>query len=94
MYYIVETEWLRDGLIFRRYDNACAAALELARGTPNEVRVVRVATLNGHGRQVMCVYNCPYEVSAAPLPLLRPLWDDDDEEEGVSKRRYRRRRKK
>jgi hypothetical protein len=88
MYYTIESEGLRERWMFRLYQNACMAALELARRTPHEVRVVRLATLSGLGRQIMCVYNCKYEVSASPPPIQV----EEGEEEG--KRRYRRKRKK
>ena len=88
MYYIVESEGLKERWMFRLYQNACMAALELARRTPYEVRVVRLATPAGLGRQIMCVYNCKYEVSASPSPIQV----EEGEEEG--KRRYRRKRKK
>jgi hypothetical protein len=88
MYYIVESEDLRERWLFRLYRNACMAALELAQRTPHEVRVVRLATSAGLGRQIMCVYNCKYEVSASPPPIQV----EENEEEG--KRRYRRKRKK
>jgi hypothetical protein len=61
MYYIVESEGLRERWLFRLYQNACMAALELAQRTPHEVRVVRLATSAGLGRQIMCVYNCKYK---------------------------------
>ena len=83
MYYIVESEGLRERWLFRLYQNACMAALELAQRTPHEVRVVRLATPSGLGRQIMCVYNCKYEVSGSPLPI-----QVEEDEEG--KRRYRR----
>jgi hypothetical protein len=86
MYYIVESEALRERWMFRLYQNACMAALELARRTPHEVRVVRLATPNGFGRQILCVYNCKYEVSTAPPPIHL-----EDEEE-PPKRRYRRKK--
>ena len=73
--------------MFRQYRNACMAALEVAQRTPHEVRVVRLATPAGLGRQIMCVYNCKYEVSASPPPI-----QVEEEEEG--KRRYRRKRNK
>jgi hypothetical protein len=63
------------------------AALELARRTPHEVWVVRVATRKGFGRQILCVYNCKYEVNPVPTPI--PI-----EEEEEPKRRYRRKRAK
>ena len=88
MYYIVESEGLKERWLFRLYRNACMAALELALRTPYEVRVVRLATPAGLGRQIMCVYNCKYEVSASPPPIQV----EENEEEG--KRRYRRKRKK
>jgi hypothetical protein len=87
MYYIVESEGLRECWMFRQYRNACMAALEVAQRTPHEVRVVRLATPAGLGRQIMCVYNCKYEVSASPPPI-----QVEEEEEG--KRRYRRKRNK
>jgi len=64
------------------------AALELAQRVPHEVRVVRLVTPSGLGRQIMCVYNCKYEVSASPPPIQV----EEEEEEG--KRRYRRKRNK
>jgi len=88
MYYIVESEGLRERWLFRLYQNACMAALELAQRTPHEVRVVRLATPSGLGRQIMCVYNCKYEVSGSHLPIVV------EEGEEVSKRRYKRKRKK
>jgi len=88
MYYTIESEGLRERWLFRLYQNACMAALELALRTPHEVRVVRLATPSGLGRQIMCVYNCKYEVSASPPPIQVK----EGEEEG--KRRYRRKRKK
>ena len=74
--------------MFRQYRNACMAALELAQRTPHEVRVVRLATPSGLGRQIICVYNCKYEVSS----YSPPIQVEEDEEEG--KRRYRRKRNK
>jgi len=88
MYYTIESEDLRERWLFRQYRAACMAALELAQRTPHEVRVVRLATPAGLGRQIMCVYNCKYEVSSSPPPIQV----EEDEEEG--KRRYRRKRKK
>ena len=88
MYYIVESEALGTRLMFRQYQAACVAAFEIALHTPHEVRVVRLATPGGLGRQIMCVYNCKYEVSASPPPIQV----EENEEEG--KRRYRRKRKK
>jgi len=88
MYYIVESEDLRERWLFRLYQNACMAALELALRTPHEVRVVRLATPSGLGRQIICVYNCKYEVSASPAPI------QVEEEEEAGKRRYRRKRNK
>jgi len=88
MYYIVESEGLRERWMFRLYQNACMAALELAKRTPHEVRVVRLATASGLGRQIMCVYNCKYEVSTTRMPIQV----EEDEEEG--KRRYSRKRNK
>jgi len=88
MYYIVESEALGKCLMFRQYQAACVAAFEIALHTPHEVRVVWLATPSGLGRQIMCVYNCKYEVSAYPPPIQV----EEDEEEG--KRRYRRKRKK
>jgi hypothetical protein len=88
MYYIVESEALGKRLMFRQYQAACVAAFEIALHTPHEVRVVRLATPGGLGRQIMCVYNCKYEVSASPPPIQV----EENEEEG--KRRYRRKRKK
>jgi len=88
MYYTIESEGLRERRLFRLYQEACMAALELAQRTPHEVRVVRLATPAGLGRQIMCVYNCKYEVSASPPPIQV----EEDEEEG--KRRYRRKRNK
>jgi hypothetical protein len=58
MYYIIESEGLRECWLFRSYRNACMAALELALRTPHEVRVVRLATPAGIGRQILCVYAC------------------------------------
>jgi len=69
MYYIVETEGDGERRMFRQYQNACMAALELARRTSHEVRVIRVATQNGLGRQILCVYNCKYQPSVAPPPM-------------------------
>jgi hypothetical protein len=88
MYYIVESEGLKERWLFRLYRNACMAALELALRTPYEVRVVRLATPSGLGRQIMCVYNCKYEVSASPAPI------QVEEEEEAGKRMYRRKRNK
>ena len=88
MYYIIESEGLRERWLFRLYRNACMAALELAQRTPHEVRVVRLATPGGLGRQIMCVYNCKYEVSASPPPI------QVEEEEEAGKRRYSRKRNK
>jgi hypothetical protein len=88
MYYIVESEGLKERWLFRLYQTACMAALELARRTPHEVRVVRLATPAGLGRQIMCVYNCKYEVSATRMPIQV----EECEEEGKS--RYRRKRNK
>jgi len=88
MYYIVESEALGKRLMFRQYQAACVAAFEIALHTPHEVRVVRLATPAGLGRQIMCVYNCKYEVSATRMPIQV----EEGEEEG--KRRYRRKRKK
>ena len=88
MYYTIESEGLRERWMFRQYQNACMAALELAQRTVHEVRVVRLATASGLGRQIMCVYNCKYEVSAAPPPI------QVEEEEEAGKRRYSRKRNK
>ena len=88
MYYIVESEDLRERWLFRLYRNACMAALELALRTPHEVRVVRLATPSGLGRQIICVYNCKYEVSS----YSPPIQVEEDEEAG--KRRYSRKRNK
>ena len=88
MYYTIESEDLRERWLFRQYRAACMAALELAQRTPHEVRVVRLATPSGVGRQIMCVYNCKYEVSASPPPI------QVDEEEEAGKRRYRWKRNK
>jgi len=66
MYYTIECEGLREFLLFRRYDEACSVALELARSTPHEVRVVRLETSGGFGRQLVCVYNCKYEPRGNP----------------------------
>jgi hypothetical protein len=88
MYYTIESEGLRERWLFRLYQNACMAALELARRTPHEVWVVRIETPSGLGRQILCVYNCKYEVSAS----LPPRHEEDDEE--PPKRRVRRKRKK
>jgi hypothetical protein len=82
MYYIIESEGCRERWIFRRYQNACMAALELARRTVHEVRVVRLATASGLGRQILCVYNCKYEVGIIPPPI-----QIEDEEEPSKKRR-------
>jgi hypothetical protein len=68
MYYIIESEGLGARWMFRRYQNACMAALELARRTPHEVRVIRLATATGWGRQILCVYNCKYEVKSTRQP--------------------------
>jgi len=87
MYYIIESEGLRERWLFRLYQNACMAALELARRTPHEVRVVRVATPSGVGRQIVCVYNCKYQVSTTPPPV------QVEEDEEAPKRRYRRKQK-
>jgi hypothetical protein len=70
MYYIVESEGFEERWMFRLYQDACNAALELARRTPHEVRVVRLATPNGLGRQILCVYNCKCEVSTRPVRSL------------------------
>jgi hypothetical protein len=88
MYYTIESEGLRERRLFRLYQTACMAALELAQRTPHEVRVVRLTTPSGLGRQIMCVYNCKYEVSSSPPPIQV----EEDEEDG--KRRYRRKRNK
>jgi hypothetical protein len=88
MYYTIESEGLRERWLFRLYQNACMAALELAQRTPHEVRVVRLATPTGLGRQIMCVYNCKYEVSASVPPI------QIEEVEEEPKRKYRRKRKK
>jgi hypothetical protein len=68
MYYIIESEGLRECSLFRSYRNACMAALELAHRTPHEVRVVRLATPSGFGRQILCVYNCKHEVKSNSFP--------------------------
>ena len=88
MYYTIESEGLRERRLFRLYQEACMAALELAQRTPHEVRVVRLVTPSGLGRQIMCVYNCKYEVSASPPPI------QVEEEEEAGKRRYSRKRNK
>jgi hypothetical protein len=88
MYYTIESEGLRERWMFRQYHNACMAALELARRTPHEVWVVRIATPPGLGRQIMCVYNCKYEVNASVPPI------QIEEVEEEPKRKYRRKRKK
>jgi hypothetical protein len=88
MYYTIESEGLRERRLFRLYQTACMAALELAQRTHHEVRVVRLTTPSGLGRQIMCVYNCKYEVSSSPPPIQV----EENEEDG--KRRYRRKRKK
>jgi hypothetical protein len=85
MYYIIESEGFGERRMFRRYQNACMAALELALRSPSEVRVIRLATPNGLGRQILCVYNCKYEISASPLPI-------QEEEEASSTRRRGRKR--
>jgi hypothetical protein len=87
MYYTIESEGLRERWLFRLYRNACMAALELALRTPHEVRVVRLATPAGFGRQILCVYNCKYEVSAPPPPI------QIEEGEEMPKRKYTRKRK-
>jgi len=84
MYYIIEAEGVSGRWMFRQYQNACMAALELARRTSHEVRVVRLATRNGLGRQILCVYNCKYQVSLAQPPI-----QIEDEEEPLRKRRRR-----
>jgi hypothetical protein len=89
MYYTIESEGLRERWLFRQYQNACMAALELARRTPHEVWVVRIATPSGLGRQILCVYNCKYEVSAN-LPPMQVVEEDEE----PPKRRVRRKRKK
>jgi hypothetical protein len=66
MYYTIESEGLLERQIFREYRNACMAAWELAHRTGREVWVIRLATPSGIGRQIMCVYNCKYEVSSGP----------------------------
>jgi hypothetical protein len=88
MYYTIESEGLRERWLFRLYQNACMAALELARRTPHEVRVVRIATPSGLGRQILCVYNCKYEVSASVPPI------QIEEVEEEPKRRVRHKRTK
>jgi len=87
MYYIIETEGLKKRWMFRQYQNACMAALELARQTPHEVRVVRLATASGLGRQILCVYNCKYAVSLAPPPI------QIEDEDALPKRRYRKKQR-
>jgi hypothetical protein len=87
MYYTIESEGLRERWLFRLYQNACMAALELALRTTHEVRVVRLATPAGFGRQIVCVYNCKYEVSATPPPI------QVEEDEVAPKRKYTRKRK-
>ena len=82
MYYIIETEGLSERWMFRQYQNACMAALELARRTAHEVRVVRLATASGLGRQILCVYNCKYRAS-----LVQPAIQIEEEEEPPKKRR-------
>jgi hypothetical protein len=86
MYYIIESEGFGERRMFRRYQNACMAALELALRTPSEVRVIRLATPNGLGRQILCVYNCKYDISASPLPIQK------EGEEASFTRRHRRKR--
>jgi hypothetical protein len=62
MYYTIESEGYHERPLFTEYHDACMAALELARRTKHEVRVVRFETPSGFGKQVLCVYNCKYEV--------------------------------
>ncbi len=62
MYYTIESEGYHERPLFTEYHVACMAALELARRTQHEVRVVRLETPGGFGRQILCVYNCKYEV--------------------------------
>jgi hypothetical protein len=76
MYYTIEAEGLEGRWLFRDYHNACIAAFELALRTPHEVRVVRLAPPSGFGRQIVCVYNCKYEVSAPPPPI--QIEDNED----------------
>lgn len=87
-YYTIESEGLQERKIFREYRNACMAALEIAHRTGREVRVIRQTTPSGLGKQILCVYNCKYEVSGAPPPI-----QIEDEEEIVN-RRYRRKQTK
>jgi hypothetical protein len=86
MYYIIESEGGRERWMFRQYQNACMAALELARRTVHEVRVVRLATVSGLGRQILCVYNCKYEVGITHPPIQI----EDDEELSKKRRRGKR----
>jgi hypothetical protein len=62
MYYTIESEGYHERPLFTEYHAACMAALELARRTQHEVWVVRLATPSGFGKQILCVYNCKYEV--------------------------------
>jgi hypothetical protein len=86
MYYTIEGEGIEGGWLFRSYHDACMAALEQALRTPHEVRVIRLATPAGFGRQIVCVYNCKYEVSATPAPI------QIEESEEMPKRKYVRKR--
>jgi len=88
MYYIIEAEGVSGRWMFRQYQNACMAALELAQRTAHEVRVVRVATAGGLGRQIVCVYNCKYH----PSLVQPPIHMEEDEE--PPKRRYRKKQRK
>jgi hypothetical protein len=57
MYYIIESEGHRERRMFRRYQSACMAALELARyGRLHEVRVIRLATAYTAWEGRFCVY--------------------------------------
>jgi hypothetical protein len=88
MYYTIEVEGIEGGWLFSDYHNACMAAFELALRTPHEVRVIRLATPAGFGRQIVCVYNCKYEVSTTPPPI-----QIEDAEE-APKRKYKRKQKR
>jgi pyruvoyl-dependent arginine decarboxylase (PvlArgDC) len=61
MYYTIESEGYSERPLFTEYHAACMAALELARRTQHEVRVVRITTPSGFEKQILCVYNVKYE---------------------------------
>ena len=76
MYYTIESEGWLEFSLFRRYNDACLAAWELARRTPHEVRVVRLETRGGFGRQILCVYNCKCAVPTNRLA--NQVWKEED----------------